>query len=361
MSKTIKLALVIAVPLLAATTLVVSAANSTTNDAPAASTLVEYPVPGSPQSIAVESPGTVWFTLPDRNMVGRLTVTSTVDYEIITYTVLTPNSVPYDLVYAGGMIWFTEYAGNQIGRLDPSSGDIDEFPIPTANSAPTGIDVAPNGQVWFIERDANRLARLVVTSTVDYTVDEFAYSLPSGELQDIMVEDNDNIWFTAPGVDRLVNFRPSKWPASNAFYSIASGGGSTPWGVVVGSGWPWVSAYSADRVGRYSPQTAADWTWYSISTGSGPTGIDFDTENGLDRIWFVAKDSGRVGFLEIVSSQGTKVRLIELPLPSPNSAPEKIAVDSNGHAWIAETGANKIAEWRPPYVVSVYLPLVTKQ
>ena len=361
MKKTVKLAFLAAAILLAATTLIVTAANSTTMDTSTTSTLVEYPVPGSPQSIAVESPGKVWFTLSDQNAIGRLTVTSTVDYKVITYTIPTANSMPYGLVYTGGMIWFTEYTGNQIGHLDASTGNIDEFSIPTASSAPTGIDVAPNGQVWFVERDGNNLARLVVTSTVDYAVDEFAYPVSSGDLQDIDIETDDRIWFTAPGADRLAIFRPSLWPAPTAFYSIPAGGGSTPWGVIIGDGWPWVSAYDADRLGRYRPQTLGDWTWFSISNNSGPTDVAFDTDSGIDRVWFVTKDNGRVGLLETVASQGTKVRLIEFPLPSPNSAPEGIAIDSNRHAWIAETGANKIAEWRSPYALFVYLPLVIKQ
>lgn len=362
MNKIVKLAFLVAASLLAATTLVVATANSTTVETTTASTLVEYPVPGSPQSIAVESPGKVWFTLADQNMIGRLTVTSTVDYEIITYTIPTPNSTPYDLVYAGGMIWFTEYTGNQIGRLNPNTGSIDEFNnFPTANSAPTGIDMAPNGQVWFVEHDGNNLARLTVTSTVDYAIDEFSYPYPSGELQDIVVENDDRIWFTAPGVDRLTVFQPGKWPDPIAFHSELAGGGSTPWGVVMGGEAPWVAAYGADRLGRLRPQTQGGWAWFTISTNSGPTGIDFDTDSGKDRIWFVTKDSGQVGLLETVTNQGTKIRLIEFPLPSPNSAPEGIAVDSNGHAWIAETGANKIAEWRSPYVFFVYLPLVVRQ
>lgn len=361
MNKKIKLAWLVAAPLLAITTLAIATASSTTIDATTTSTLVEYPVPGRPQSVAVESPGTVWFTLSDQNMIGRLTVTSTVDYKVVTYTIPTPNSTPYGLVYTSGMVWFTERTGNQIGRLDPNTGIIDEFTIDTANSAPTGIDVAPNGQVWFVERDGNNLARLTVTSTVDYAVDEFAYPEPSGELQDIAVENDDRIWFTAPGVDRLTVFRPGYWPAPNAFYSVPTGGGSAPWGMVVGSGWPWISAYDADRIGRYRPQTLADWTWFSVSNNSGPTDVAFDTDNGIDRIWFVSRDSGQVGLLETIADQGTKVRLIELSLPSPNSAPEGIAVDSNGHAWIAETGANKIAEWRSPYALFVYLPLVVKQ
>ena len=77
--------------------------------------LSEYPVPGRPQSIAVEAPNRVWFTLPEENQIGRLVVTSPVSYTVTTYTVPTANSQPYDLKYAGGYIWFTERLGNKIG------------------------------------------------------------------------------------------------------------------------------------------------------------------------------------------------------------------------------------------------------
>lgn len=323
--------------------------------------LVEYPVPGSPLNVVAESPGHIWFTLPDQDAIGRLVVTSTVEYQVITYSIPTAGGKPYDLAYVGGIVWFTERVGNKIGRLDPSTGTIDEFPVPTADSAPTGIDVAPNGQVWFTERDGNNLARLVVTSTVDYRVDEFALPRPFGQLQDVEVEHDNSIWLTAPGVDSLYNFRPSKWPGT-AFYRIPAPG-STPWGVVVDSdGWPWITAYNFNRIGRYRPQTVADWTWYSLRTSnSGPTGIAFDTADGLNRIWFVEKNSGRVGRLDTIPLQGTQSGLWEWPLPSPDSQPEGIAVDSAGHAWIAETGANKIAEWRSPYFFSVYLPVVSQQ
>jgi virginiamycin B lyase len=321
--------------------------------------LVEYPVPGSPLNVAAESPGHVWFTLPDQDAIGRLVVTSTVEYQVITYSIPTVGGEPYDLVYVGGIVWFTERMGNKIGRLDPSTGTVDEFPVPTSNSAPTGIDVAPNGQVWFVERGGNNLARLVMTSTVDYRVDEFALPVPSGQLQDVDVQHDNMIWFTAPGLDRLYSFQPSKWPGQ-AFYFVPASG-STPWGVVVDNdGWPWITAYDTDLVGRYRPQTIGDWTWYSLkSSDAGPTGIAFDMADGLNRIWFVEKDSGRVGRLDTIPLQGTKSGLWEWPLPSSNSQPEGITVDSAGHAWIAETGANKIAEWRSPYFFSVYLPIVS--
>jgi len=323
----------------------------------AGSTIVEYPVPGSPKRIAVEAPGRVWFTLSDQNAIGHLVVTSTTEYEVITYTVPTLNSTPYDLVYKAGSVWFTEYTGNKIGRLNTMTGAIDEFDIPTSESSPTGIDIAPNGEVWFVEQNTDHLARLVVTSTVDYRIDEFVPSLPTeGLLQAVDVQNDDNIWFTAPGANCLLVFQPSK----DRIFHFPTSAGFTPWDVVAPGAWPWISARGANLLGRYSPQTTGNYTWFSLDHGEEPMGIAFDTVDGVNRTWFVANASGHVGRLDTDASQGTQIKLLELSLPSPNSQPEDIAVDSNGHAWITESGTNKIAEWRPPYVRVVYLPLVLK-
>jgi virginiamycin B lyase len=364
MNKTVRLMTFIAVPLLVAIALTIVVASSETAEASTAEPLlVEYPVPGSPKRIAVESAGRVWFTLVDQNMIGNLIVTSTIDYKVITYTVPTTNSQPYDLTYVGSMVWFTEHAGNKIGRLDPSTSTIDEFSVPSPASGPAGIDVAPNGTVWFVEKDGNNLARLTVTSTVDYVVDEFAIvdddddPLPNAEPEGIDIQDDNNIWFTAPEVDRLMVYQPN----TGSFFDFPSGGGSTPWDVVVPNAWPWITAYDADLIGRYSPQTTGDYTWFSVENGSGPTGIAFDSVSGVNRTWYAAKDSGEVGRLDTNASQGTRIGVTQFPLPTPNSQPEGIAVDSSGHAWIAETGANRIAEWRPPYMLSIYLPLVLRQ
>jgi streptogramin lyase len=129
--------------------------------------LVEYPVPGQPHMVSVEAPGRVWFTLPEDNLIGRLVVTSTVDYEVDTYTVPTTASYPYDLQFAGESVWFTQRDGNKIGRLNPATSVFTEYDIPTSDSEPTGIAVRTGTPivVWFTERAANQLGQLVITDT----------------------------------------------------------------------------------------------------------------------------------------------------------------------------------------------------
>lgn len=317
----------------------------------------EYQVFASPLNVAVQSPERIWFTLPNQNALGQLVITSTVEHQVITYTVPTVASEPYDLRIVSGKIWFTERQGNKIGRFDLNTAVFDEFVIPTAGSQPTGIDVLQTNpvQVWFTEASGNQLGRLVVTSTVDYAFTE--YSLPSGypnaQPEDIAVQAADSIWFTAPNVSRLGNLKPSLWPNSSAFEMIHSGAASQPWSVKLDpSGYPWITERAGNRIGMFFPQTISVFSWYPLSVpNSDPYGIEI----AQGYVWFTERNGDRVGQLDRVSR---KIREFGLAV---SSAPKGLAADSNGCLWIAESGRDRIASWCPPYFYSLALPIILRE
>lgn len=313
--------------------------------------LSEYPVPGSPLYVSVEAPGRVWFTLPEQNAVGRLIVTSTTEYSVVTYTVPTANSQPYDLKYVGGFVWFTEQTGNKVGWLNPADGSIVEFTIPTNNSQPAGIDVLPGSPatVWFTERYGNKLGRLVVTSTTDYSFTEYALpsQYPNAQPEDVHIQDADRIWFTAPGVASIGRYRLSL----NQFVLPYTGGGSQPWAIRVDSqGYPWFTERAGSRIGEFFPQTIADFRWYTLTLSSDP----YDLVIGQGFVWFTENGMHRVGQLD---PDRNVIREFGLPT---GSAPKGLAIDSSGCLWIAESGRGRIAQWCPPYFRTIYLPLVLK-
>ena len=317
--------------------------------------LTEYPVPGSPLYVSVEAPGRIWFTLPDQNAIGRLIVTSTTDYSVVTYTVPTPNSQPYDLKYAGGVVWFTERNGNKIGRLDPGSGTIVEFSVPTLGSQPTGIDVLTGNPttVWFTERTGNKLGRLVVTSTMDYSFAEFAFpdNYSNAQAEDIFVESAYSIWFTAPGVSRIGNLKPSIWPSQGAFAWVYTGGGSQPRAIKADGEIAWFTEPTGNRIGQYFYTTITQLNWYTLPlTASDP----YDLALWQGKVWFTESSGNRVGWLIPNPRQ-----FREFGLPA-GSAPKGLGVDGNGCVWVAESGRNRIAAWCPPYFRFVYLPLVMR-
>jgi len=310
----------------------------------------EYSVPGSPLYVAVESPGHIWFTLPDQNAIGRLTVTSTVEYQVITYTVPTGNSQPYDIDYAGQAVWFTEQEGNKIGRLDTSTGTISEFPVPTLHSQPAGIDVLPGSppQVWFTERAANKLANLVITSTTDYVFTEYSLDSEDSDArpEGICIHGNNSIWFTAPGIGKIGRLNPSLYPP---FILRSTGEGSRPWRITVDhEGYPWFTDIDGNRVGKFFPQTIAPYLWYALPMADSDP---FDIIVAGSTIWFTENRGNRIGQL-------VPPLIREFGLPG-NSLPTGLSMDpSTGCVWVALSGRNRIASWCPPYFNFTYLPLV---
>lgn len=325
----------------------------------------EYPIPtitkGEPFNIVVESTGRVWFTLPMSNAIGSLVVTTTMDYKFTFYDVPTVDSEPYDLVYDGQAIWFTERAGNKIGRLDMATKTLTETAvITTTNVSPTGIAIAPEGDLWFTERDSNRLGRFEPVSSTFFEYETPAELNQGGDLEDIDVT-TDAVWFTAPGVDKVVKFEPS----TGRFIQIVVNDPLVPsWPpgnlVLDNSGKPWITSPTNDRIGSYLGGTLAFWTWYNLPTSGGePTGITYTSSEGINYIWFVETEADRVGQMA-VGSNGKLIHIWQQFLPTTGSRPKGIAVDASGNAWITESGQNKIAQWSPPYFYFVNLPITLK-
>lgn len=323
--------------------------------------IVEYDIPGNPLNIVVEAPGRVWFTMPESSAIGSLVVTSTIDSSFRLYDTPTVDSQPYDLVYDTNqaIVWFTELAGNRIGRLDTNTGSIQEYAIPTPASGPTGIALGPDGTVWFTERDGNKLGEFNPNTA---TFKEYPLNIANAKPEDIVVQSDGRVWATGPNVHNIFGYIPSTQTLFNVPTSDIFTGGATveePWNAMLdGSGVLWVTTRTGNRLGRYMPGTVTFWRWFSVPTSeSGPTGIAFSISEGLWRIWFSANTTGRMGQLTLRPT-GEIVALRQYALPAADRRPAGLAVDSQGHVWVAENGSHKIAEWSPPHFYFIYLSAV---
>jgi virginiamycin B lyase len=318
--------------------------------------LNEYFVSGNPESLVVEAPGRIWFTSPPQNLIGRLVVTSTVDYSVMTYTVPTTNSYPYDIDWAGGAVWFTQRDGNKIGRLDPDTGIITEYPLISNDSSPTGIDVLVGNptQVWFVARDGDSLGTLVYTDTVDFEMQEVP--LPAqyagAQLQDVSVKNAGEIWFTAPGKHSIARYLPGTSDPFDFQLVRVNGIDGTPWSIDATK--PGVGAWFTDRglnsIGFYYPTTVTNYFWYDLRTDeSGPNDLVVKGQT----VWCTAEFSERV---IRVTTQPSGIDEYQIG----NGALGGIDADAQGHIWFAERDAGAIGEWRPPYFRNVYLPLIVR-
>ena len=326
------------------------------------SLVTEYPLPGSPFHVAVETSGRVWVTLPAKNKIARLQVTSPGVYDVHTYQLPTPDSLPYDIVYAAGSVWVTEKAGNKIARFDPAVEAWTEYTIPTTASHPTGLTVLPGDpiQVWFCEQASNKLGLLKITAAGASQFAEFPLfpAWAGAALENIAATSSENVWFTAPGKSGIIQFILSFWPdPSMAFGFVPTGTGTKPYDIKIAAGesLPWFTEPGTNRIGRYIPNTIASFKWYSVSTpNSGLAGLEL----ALGYTWFTEQFSGKVGQLQEINYEG-KIRV--QPLPGAAPAPTDIAMGPDGCAWVSASGTDALMSWCPPYFRQFYMPLIQRR
>ena len=94
---------------------------------------------------------------------------------VVTY--LPPPAKPWDVAAsADGYAWFTEPLYNHVGVIQPSTGAILLYAVPTSQSSPLSMDVQPGSpssdyHVWFTEYHAGQIGELFnSTLTFDMTV-----------------------------------------------------------------------------------------------------------------------------------------------------------------------------------------------
>ena len=74
-----------------------------------------------------------------------------------------------------GNIWFTDLIGNSIWRLELPTRALSSFPVPTPDSFPSDITLGADGNLWFVEGVAARLAgSLRRVSSQNLAATEFA-------------------------------------------------------------------------------------------------------------------------------------------------------------------------------------------
>jgi virginiamycin B lyase len=207
-----------------------------------------------------------------------------------------------------------------------------EFPIPTSGSNAADITAGPDGNLWFTETNASKVASM--TTTGEFTEYGVPY-LPRGP---ITTAADGRIWFTA----------------YRGIYAITTAGALTSYtgGLVNGGigGLPgkdvWLTTSGIKII--CSPPRCHDQSYTSIvrmTTGGVQSllaqygGVETPGQVASEAgggVWYTLTGRHLIGF---VTAGGVKT---DFALPAGSNADGGIAAATDGNAWFTEGSANKI-------------------
>ncbi len=290
-------------------------------------------VGAAPDGLAVyNGPSTteVWFAESGADQIGRLVYTSTADYIFQEYG-LPAGSRPLNVVVdSSGDAWFTENGRSRIGYVDASTGITHEFPISTTDVAPVDLDIAPDGSIWFTERATDHIGQLVVTSTTDFHVREFYVEYADKGLAGVLAQENDKIWAILGNAERIVRLKPS---VPDVYPTGALDSIGYPSMLASGSGGSslWFTELRGNHVSLFIVSTLEWGLRYTVpTTNSRPYNLDLDSNGD---VWFGEQLGGKIGRL----ANSTRT-FTEFPVPLQHAHVQGLDVDANDVVWfVADT------------------------
>jgi virginiamycin B lyase len=218
---------------------------------------------------------------------------------IAQYPVPTANSAPTGIaVGPDEALWFTESSGNKIGRIT-IAGAITEHPVPTANSGPNGITAGPDRALWFTETNGNKIGRI----TLEGAIREFRIPTPKSSPIGIALGSDGALWFAESSSHKI-----GRMTAAGEFteYDVPGGYSNTPYQITPGpDGALWFTEDQTDgnSIGRID--TSGQMTVYGEpDVNAWPNGITAGPDGALWTTDYADCNIGRVTTEAVFSYYG---------------------------------------------------------
>ena len=299
---------------------------------------VEYDMPGPnrmPFSAAPDKDGYLW--IPNFGVANKITRLDPKTGEMQDYAV--PNvgtaAIHSAVPAPDGSVWLAEQASNKIGRWDPNTKQITEYQdayLPGKEGDGNGgnkhtIRFDTSGNVWC---SGTPLTKFDPETRKFTRFDEFGFAY------DVKPDKDGNVWFT--GSNRIgkvdgKTMKVSRWlmPTPNSFPRRME---------IAPDGMIWVGEFNAGKMARFDPKTETFKEYQLPGPDPSPYSMGFDADGYL---WY---DSHR---MDVVGRFDTKTgNVIEYPVPHSEIAMREFFRDAEGRMWYGTNPNNKVGYFYLP-------------
>ena len=204
-----------------------------------------------------------------------------------------------------GSIWWTGMWASLIGRLDPRTGEMREYALPSS-ARPHSIVPDDNGFIWYTGNSNSTIGRLDPTNG---QITE--YPTQARDPHTAVFHPNGNLYFTSQHSNMLGRLEPLLGKVTEIETR------RKPYGIKVGKGGDLFIAFNGtNAICRMTPHTL-DISYYVVpDERTRIRRLDIDSKGD---IWFVNSSLGKIGKLEIATGAVTQWDSPSGPLSHPYS------------------------------------------
>jgi streptogramin lyase len=263
-----------------------------------------------PHSLQTAPDGSVWITLAIGNQLARF------DHETHEWTIheldsgIYPHTLRFD---QRGRVWYTMAASNHVGMFDPTTNEQHHIRLPSSTwqqeiilrsmpfllwlgrhidirgqaaegdgiqmPVPYGIDVAPDGSIWFSQLNEHRIGR-IDADTFELEMIDTPFATP----RRLRFDSKGQLWIPAFADSLIARFDPETREFETWPLPIEPLGTEVPYALAIqpGTDHVWICGTNSDSMIRFEPETER-FTVFPMPTRVTYTReIDFDSEG---RVW----------------------------------------------------------------------------
>jgi streptogramin lyase len=201
---------------------------------------------------------------------------------------------PDGTIYATGL-------GKEVRALNPEKAEFKFFPSPSANGKQEpgayGLAVAGDGAVWWAEDNIDKMARI---DPATGNVEEYPIPYKDGHAfpRRMNSDANGDLWVGLWQAGKLMKI-DHKTKEMKIFTPPTPNAGGYSVVVDKKNNLIWMSEQKVDKIARFDPKTE-EWVEFPLPVAqSDPRRIDIDPVNP-NRIYFSGDTAGRLGFVEVL-------------------------------------------------------------
>ena len=271
---------------------------------------------------------------------------------ITEYDLPRPTAMPHDVILdADGAAWFTDFGHQVLGKLDPGSGKVTEYPVPTLKpDFPPGtldIELDKQGDLWvglMLQAGVAKFDR----RTEKFTMFSLPKDINTDASQQAMVmpwssDVDGKVWMNSAGglagIHRM-DLSSMKFETFRPYKDFPKGPEHSVYGIKADSkNNLFFMDFAVDLIGKIDAKTGKISLFKTPTPNSNPRRGYMDAQ---DRLWFTEYRANKIAMFDTTTEKFT-----EWALPTAYSYPYDVIPDKNGELWTAGMSTDRVTRLDP--------------